>query len=68
MSLNANSFPDVIALNSEVLFLVPMLGLTIPIIFYNDSKRYNIEDALFIMGIIFFLGYAFHNIIYMAND
>ena len=53
--------------NSEVLFLVPMLGLTIPIIFYNDSKRYNIEDALFIMGIIFFLGYAFHNIIYMAN-
>ena len=54
-------------LSNEVLFLVPMLGLTIPIVFYNDSKRYNIEDALFIMGVVFFLGFAFHNIIYMAN-
>ena len=54
-------------LSNEVLFLVPILGLTIPIVFYNDSKRYNIEDALFIMGVVFFLGFAFHNIIYMAN-
>ena len=54
-------------LSNEVLFLVPMLGLTIPVVFYNDSKRYNIEDALFIMGVVFFLGFAFHNIIYMAN-
>lgn len=54
-------------LSNEVLFLVPMLGLTIPIVFYNDTKRYNIQDAFFIMGVVFFLGFAFHNIIYMAK-
>lgn len=54
-------------LSNEVLFLVPMLGLTIPIVFYNDTKRYNIQDVFFIMGVVFFLGFAFHNIIYMAK-
>lgn len=49
------------------LMIFAMLGLTTPIIFYNDSKRYNISDAFYIMGIIFFLGFAFHNIIYMAK-
>lgn len=51
----------------DLLLLVPMLGLTMPIVFYNDSKRYNISDAFYIMGIVFFLGFAFHNIIYMAK-
>ena len=55
------------SINEELLLLVPMLGLTMPIVFYNDSKRYNIQDAFYIMGIIFFLGFAFHNIIYMAK-
>ena len=54
-------------LNNELLLLVPMLGFTIPIVFYNDSKKYNIEDAFFVMGVVFFLGFAFHNIIYMAK-
>ena len=53
--------------SNELLLLVPMLGFTIPIVFYNDSKRYNIQDAFFIMGVVFFLGFAFHNIIYMAK-
>ena len=54
-------------LNNELLLLVPMLGFTIPIVFYNDSKKYNIEDAFFVMGVVFFLGFAFHNILYMAK-
>lgn len=54
-------------INSLILQIVPMLLLTIPIVFYNDSKKYNINDALFIMGVVFFLGYSFHNIIYMAK-
>ena len=54
-------------LSNEVLFLVPMLGLTVPIVFYNDTKKYNIQDAFFVMGVVFFLGFAFHNIIYMAK-
>lgn len=54
-------------LSSDLLLLVPMLGFTMPIVFYNDSKRYNIQDAFFVMGAVFFLGFAFHNIIYMAK-
>ena len=54
-------------IDDTFLMIFAMLGLSIPIIFYNDSKRYNISDAFYIMGIIFFLGFAFHNIIYMAK-
>ena len=54
-------------IDDKFLMMFSMLGLSIPIIFYNDSKRYNISDAFYIMGIIFFLGFAFHNIIYMAK-
>lgn len=55
------------SLDNNLLLLVPMLGFTVPIVFYNDNKRYNIQDAFFIMGAVFFLGFAFHNIIYMAK-
>ena len=54
-------------IDDKFLMMFPMLGLSIPIIFYNDSKRYNISDAFYMMGILFFLGFAFHNIIYMAK-
>ena len=51
----------------NILVLTPLLILSLPIVFYNDNKRYNIQDAFFVMGVIFFLGFAFHNIIYMAK-
>ena len=54
-------------IDNDLLLLIPMLGVTIPIVFYNDSKRYNIQDAFFVIGVVFFLGFAFHNIIYMAK-
>ncbi len=54
-------------IDDKFLMMFPMLGLSIPIVFYNDSKRYNISDAFYVMGIVFFLGFAFHNIIYMAK-
>ena len=53
--------------SNDILLLIPMLGLSVPIVFYNDRKRYNIQDAFFVMGVVFFLGFAFHNIIYMAK-
>jgi len=55
------------SVDDKFLMMFPMLTLSIPIIFYNDSKRYNINDAFYIMGVVFFLGFAFHNIIYMAK-
>lgn len=52
-------------LDDKLTLIIPMLCLTIPIVFYNDSKKYNINDALYILGVILFVGLSFNNIIYM---
>ena len=57
-----NIFYDI---SDRLTLIIPILGLTIPIVFYNDSKNYNISDALFILGVVLFIGFAFNNIIYM---
>lgn len=54
-------------LTDKLTIILPILGLTIPIIFYNDSKKYNINDALYILGVILFIGFAFNNIINMCK-
>lgn len=54
-------------IENDFLMMFPLLGLSLPIVFYNNSERYNINDAFFIMGCVFFLGFGFHNIIYMAK-
>lgn len=36
--------------------------MTIPIIFYN-KRKYNIEDAMFLLGVVFFLGVSFNFLI-----
>ncbi len=51
----------------EILNLLPILVLSIPVIFYNDNNIYNIEDFLFVLGIIYILGYAFSNIVYLRD-
>lgn len=51
----------------NVLILVPLLCLSLPIVFYNDNKIYNITDALFTIGIVFFVGLSFGNIILMRD-
>lgn len=52
----------------NIVVLIPLLILSLPIVFYNDSKIYNITDALFTLGIVYFLGFSFGNIIYMADS
>lgn len=54
-------------LSNNITLIIPVLALTIPIVFYNDSKKYNINDALYIFGIVYFLGFAFSNIILEAK-
>lgn len=44
-----------------------LLVMTIPIVFYNDNKIYNINDSLYVLGIVYFLGLSFGNIIYLSN-
>ena len=54
-------------LDIGVIMTFSFLSLTIPIIFYKDNKIYSIVDALYSLGIIYFLGIAFGNIIYLSN-
>ncbi len=53
--------------NNDILIVLPILILIIPIIFYDDRNRYNINDAFYFLGIVYFLAFAFGNIIYMRE-
>lgn len=44
-----------------------LLTLILPIIFYNDKSKYNINDSMYFVGIILLLGMAFSNIVYMRE-
>ena len=55
-------------LDLNIVVLIPIFTLSLPIVFYNDSKLYNITDALYSLGIVYFLGFAFGNIIYMGDS
>ena len=47
--------------------LLPLILLTLPIVFYNDNKLYNINDCLYVLGIVYFLGLSFGNIIILRD-
>ena len=55
-------------IDMNIVILIPLLLLSLPIVFYNDNKLYNITDALYNLGIVYFLGLSFGNIIYMADS
>lgn len=44
-----------------------ILLLLLPIVFYDDKNKYNINDSMYLFGCIFLLGYAFLNIIEMRD-
>ena len=54
-------------IDDSIILITSILGLTLPIIFYNDSKKYNISDALFMVGVIIFLGFSFGTIIHLRD-
>ena len=55
-------------IDMNVVVLIPLLLLSLPIVFYNDSKIYNITDAMYTLGIVYFIGFSFGNIIYMGDS
>jgi len=55
-------------LDDNIILIIPVLGLTIPIVFYNNNKKYNINDALYVLGSVFFLGFAFSSIVRLCNS
>lgn len=54
-------------INNKVLIILPILGLIIPIVFYNNKDKYNINDAFYLLGIVYFLAFAFGTIISMRS-
>jgi len=60
ISNNVNSF----SLNIDYSIVsIILIFLLVPLILYHNSKKYNIKDALYLVGIIFFLGMAFNLLI-----
>ena len=57
----------VLKLDNKVVICISLISLILPIIFYDDKDRYNINDSLYLFGIIYFIGYAFLNIIDMMG-
>ena len=57
----------VLKFDSKIVICASLILLILPIIFYDDKDKYNINDSLYLFGIIFFLGYAFLNIIDIRN-
>ena len=47
--------------------ILPLLLLFTPIIFYAKSGKYDAEDALYLIGAVFFLGIAFNVLITIRN-
>ena len=54
-------------IDSNVTILLPLLILSMPIVFYNDNKTYNITDCLYVIGAVYFLGLSFGNIIFLRD-
>ncbi len=52
--------------NYRALTLI-LFFILIPLVLYRDTKKYNIGDALFLIGSIFFLGIAFNYLIVVRN-
>ena len=54
-------------LDMKVVILLPLLMLSLPIVFYNDNKKYNINDCMYVVGVVYFLGLSFGNIIFLRD-
>ena len=55
-------------IDTNITILLPLLILSMPIVFYNNSDVYNINDYLYTLGIIYLLGFSFGNIIYLRDS
>ena len=63
---NINSIEFQYNFNYKVMALLIFLFLS-PMVFINDTKKYNLNDALFLIGTILFIGLSFNLIIIVRN-
>lgn len=55
----------VFKIDNMVIICICLLLLILPVIFYNDKNKYNINDSFYLFGSILFISYAFLCIINM---
>lgn len=65
-NINNNIGSFSLSLNYCLVALILMF-LLVPLILYHHNKKYNVRDALYLTGIIFFLGLAFNLLIVIRN-
>lgn len=53
--------------NNYSIYIIPILLITLPILIYNDNKKYNINDAIYILGICYFLSISYGTLIKVSN-
>ena len=63
---NINSIDFEYSLSYRIMAIIIFL-FTIPMVFINDTKKYNLNDALFLIGTILFIGFSFNLIITARN-
>lgn len=63
---NFDSIEFLYDVNYKVMALI-IFAFLAPIIFINDNKKYNLNDALFIMGSVLFIGLSFNLLIITRN-
>lgn len=54
---------NIIKINTTYPIILTILISLMLLVFYNDNKKYNINNALYVMGCIILLGLSFNNII-----
>lgn len=54
-------------LDITIPLIFSMISLLMLLIFYNDNKKYNIEDAMYILGMVLLIGLSFNGLIHFRN-
>ncbi len=63
-----SSVTNTISFNMDFCYIViPFILCLIPLVFYHNKNKYDFDDAMYLIGIIFFLGIAFNLLITIRN-
>ena len=65
-TLNAASSDFSYNISYKVVSLIIFM-FVVPMVFINDTKKYNLNDALFLIGSVLFIGFSFNLIIITRN-
>lgn len=56
-----------LTIDEKPLLLITMLSLIIPLVFYNDKDTYNFLDAMYMIGVIYFMYFTWGALIEIRN-